>query len=91
MANPESFRPAPAPERPAAHDDASRAYRLAFFVRLHDVFSPRPSMKPLFAPVYALVSALLAFGAMPLRAVDLQTLVDRSPFSPPAQVADGRC
>lgn len=46
-------------------------------------------MKPLFAPVYALVSALLAFGAMPLRAVDLQTLVDRSPFSPPAQAADG--
>jgi hypothetical protein len=46
-------------------------------------------MKPLSAPVYALVSASLAFGAVPLRAVDLQTLVDRSPFSPPAQAADG--
>ncbi len=46
-------------------------------------------MKPLSAPVYALVSSWLAFCAVPLRAVDLQTLVDRSPFSPPPQASDG--
>jgi hypothetical protein len=46
-------------------------------------------MKPLSAPVSALVSAaFLALSAAPLRAVDLQTLVDRPPFSPPPQAAD---
>ena len=46
-------------------------------------------MKP-FAPyVFGLLCAAFAFAASPVRAMDLQTLVDRSPFSPSPQAGDG--
>ena len=45
-----------------------------------------PSMNPF--PVSAFGFACVLAGVATVRAVDLQTLVDRSPFSPSAQVAD---
>lgn len=43
-------------------------------------------MKPLVRKVFGLMSAFVVSGAS--GAVDLQTLIDRSPFAPPGQKAD---
>ena len=45
-------------------------------------------MKPLFTKVSGLVCVVLALGSVTSRAVDLQTLVDRSPFAPTPQAGD---
>ncbi len=45
-------------------------------------------MKPQAPHVFGLLCAAFALGVAPLRAVDLQTLVDRSPFSPAPQAGE---